>query len=52
MCRWLRQPLLDANEINHRLDIVQLFHENTHYRNELRDGALRAVPDLDTVMHK
>lgn len=50
--RWLRQPLLDSDEINKRLDIVQVFHNSTLYRNELRDGPLKAVPDLDLVLSK
>ena len=50
--RWLRQPLLDEVEINNRLEVVQTFFANTHHRNELRDGALKAVPDLDTVIQK
>lgn len=51
-CRWLRQPLLDEVEINARLEVVQAFFSSTHHRNELRDGPLKAVPDLDTVIHK
>lgn len=50
--RWLRQPLLDEVEINNRLEVVQAFFQSTHQRNELRDGALKAVPDLDTVINK
>jgi len=50
--RWLRQPLLDVQEINSRLDAVQLLVDTTQRRNELRDGPLRAVPDLDGVIAK
>ena len=50
--RWLRQPLLDVQEINSRLDAVQLLVGATQRRNELRDGPLRAVPDLEGVIAK
>lgn len=50
--RWLRQPLLDVQEINSRLDAVQLLVGATQRRNELRDGPLRAVPDLEGVVAK
>ncbi|KAJ1427714.1 muts domain V-domain-containing protein [Ochromonadaceae sp. CCMP2298] len=48
--RWLRQPLLDSEEINARLDVVEAFFGSTVHRNEIREGALKAVPDLDVVM--
>jgi DNA mismatch repair protein MSH2 len=32
--------------------VVQAFFHSTHHRNELRDGPLKAVPDLDAVIHK
>ena len=50
--RWLRQPLLDVAEINRRLDVVQVMFTHPAYRNKLRDGPLKSVPDLDTVISK
>lgn len=50
--RWLRQPLLDENAISERQEVVQAFFSNTHHRNELREGPLKAVPDLDAVIHR
>lgn len=53
--RWLRQPLLDAVEINHRLNVVQAFKESVVSRNQLRDGVLKSIPDLNSIamkMHK
>jgi DNA mismatch repair protein MSH2 len=32
--------------------VVQAFFYSTHHRNELRAGPLKAVPDLDAVIHK
>lgn len=50
--RWLRQPLLDHNEINSRLDVVQAFKNETTARMELIEGPLRNVPDLDNIVLK
>jgi DNA mismatch repair protein MSH2 len=50
--RWLRQPLIDADEINARLDIVELLKLSTSARNQLYDGPLKGIPDLDQVVAK
>lgn len=31
---------------------MQTFYESSSHRNELRDGPLKAVPDLDAVITK
>lgn len=50
--RWLRQPLVDAVEINARLDTVEVLKHSTVYRNRLCDGPLKNIPDLDNVVAK
>lgn len=50
--RWLRQPLIDADEINARLDIVEILKLSTNARNQLYDGPLKGIPDLDQVVAK
>jgi hypothetical protein len=50
--KWLRQPLLDIHEINNRLSIVELFIHRPILRNQLRDGPLKNIPDLDTISSK
>lgn len=50
--RWLRQPLVDVKEINRRLDVVEVMHLHPSFRNKLRDGPLKSLPDLDTVLSK
>ena len=50
--RWLRQPLLDPDAINSRLDIVEILKENAFARNTLCEGPLKSAPDLDTVLAK
>lgn len=48
--RWLRQPLIDKNAIDCRLNIVQLFVDSIVARNNIIEGPLKAVPDLDNVI--
>lgn len=47
---WLKQPLLDVNEINARLDIVQAFVDDTALRQDLRQH-LKRVSDIERLMH-
>lgn len=46
---WLKQPLLDVNEINTRLDLVQTFVEDTALRQDLRQH-LKRISDLERLM--
>lgn len=48
--RWLKQPLLDINEINSRLDLVQTFVEDTALRQDLRQH-LKRVSDIERLVH-
>ncbi|KAK9118528.1 hypothetical protein Scep_016621 [Stephania cephalantha] len=47
--RWLKQPLLDVNEINRRLDLVQAFVEDTALRQDLRQH-LKRISDIERLM--
>jgi DNA mismatch repair protein MSH2 len=49
---WLRHPLLDLDEINHRLDIVELLTKSVLGRNRLVDGSLKGIPDVDLLLSK
>ncbi|KAG7401724.1 MutS-like protein [Phytophthora boehmeriae] len=44
--RWIRQPLLDVEQIETRQSIVQLFVNDTSLRIELLDECMKALPDL------
>ncbi|KAL8488024.1 hypothetical protein ACS0TY_024341 [Phlomoides rotata] len=46
---WLKQPLLDVNEINCRLDLVQAFVEDTAVRQDLRQH-LKRISDIERLM--
>ncbi|KAL5751371.1 hypothetical protein ACOSP7_025974 [Xanthoceras sorbifolium] len=47
---WLKQPLLDVNEINTRLDLVQAFVEDTQLRQDLRQH-LKRISDIERLTH-
>ncbi|KAI9470644.1 MAG: muts domain V-domain-containing protein [Benjaminiella poitrasii] len=44
--QWLKQPLLNINEISKRQDIVQAFFDDTELRQSLQEDHLKHVPDL------
>ncbi|XP_027167250.1 DNA mismatch repair protein MSH2 [Coffea eugenioides] len=46
---WLKQPLLDVNEINSRLDLVQAFVEDTGLRQDLRQH-LKRISDIERLV--
>lgn len=47
---WLKQPLLDVDEINSRLDLVQTFVEDPALRQELRQH-LKRISDIERLTH-
>ncbi|KAJ6387215.1 hypothetical protein OIU78_017013 [Salix suchowensis] len=47
---WLKQPLLDVDAINSRLDLVQAFVEDTVLRQDLRQH-LKRISDIERLMH-
>lgn len=49
--RWLKQPLLDVAEINCRLDLVQIFVEDTALRQDMRQH-LKRIPDMERLTRK
>lgn len=50
--QWLKQPLLNLNEINRRHDIVQAFVENEQARQLIQEVDLYYVPDLHRLAKK
>ncbi|KAL3512291.1 hypothetical protein ACH5RR_025008 [Cinchona calisaya] len=47
---WLKQPLIDVNEINSRLDLVQAFVEDAGLRQDLRQHFKR-ISDIERLVH-
>eukprot|EP00741_Cyanophora_paradoxa_P007886 tig00001224_g7630.t1 len=49
---WLKQPLLDAEEIRRRHDVVQVFYDDPVFRQSLLESVVRRVPDLGRMAKK
>ena len=50
--RWLRQPLVSAEEINRRLDIVEIFVEENEVREDVRNNALKGIIDIEKYVRR
>jgi DNA mismatch repair protein MSH2 len=50
--QWLSQPLLEVQEIEKRLDFVQLFSEDTVLRQILLEVHLKRMPDFARLSKK
>ena len=48
--RVVRQPLTDLDEINKRLDIVQVLKNNTFIRSSLLESPIVSAPDVDFLI--
>ncbi|CAO3669338.1 unnamed protein product [Umbelopsis vinacea] len=44
--QWLKQPLLDIQQIRERQDLVQVFTEDTELRQSVQEDHLKSVPDM------
>lgn len=50
--RWMKQPLQKQEDIERRLDLVEILVEATSMREELALDFLRKIPDLDKLYAK
>lgn len=50
--RWLRQPLVSLKEINSRLDVVELFCEESDLRSNLRNNCLKGIIDVEKMSRR
>lgn len=50
--QWLRQPLVNQQLIENRLDLVEMFVECPEGRHRLRESVLRGIPDITKLLKK
>lgn len=52
LSQWLKQPLLNMEQIERRLNLVEAFTQDAAVRQSLQEDHLHKVPDLDRMENK
>ena len=52
LLQWIKQPLIDQEQIIERQNVVEIFYEDSQIRETIQKECLNMVPDLHKLSKK